>query len=178
MGNCQAIDAASLVIQHPSGRVERLYWPVTVSEVMRTNRGHYVALVIALQSPNSASTTAASDSSIDGSNRDGGGDGGLRITRVKLLRPTDTMVLGQAYRLITTEEVMKGLREKKYAKMMKKKEAAEIIAKSQDSSCDSDQEQKCERNRPNRQQGTQSSASAARPKTWRPSLQSISESAS
>ncbi|KAK9107982.1 hypothetical protein Scep_017722 [Stephania cephalantha] len=173
MGNCQAIDAASLVIQHPSGRVERLYWPVTVSEVMRTNRGHYVALVIALQSPNT--TTAGSDSSTDGSNRDGSGDGGLRITRVKLLRPTDTMVLGQAYRLITTEEVMKGLREKKYAKMMKKKEAAEIIEKSQSSSCDSDQGPKCERNR---QQRTQSSASAARPKTWRPSLQSISEFAS
>ncbi|PIA62180.1 hypothetical protein AQUCO_00200289v1 [Aquilegia coerulea] len=112
MGNCQAIDAASLVIQHPSGRVERFYWPLTVSEVMRVNQGHYVALVI---------TLGISSSPPEEEKAVNNGDG-VRFTRVKLLRPTDTLVLGKAYRLITTEEVMKGLWERKYAKMKKKNE--------------------------------------------------------
>ncbi|KAI3890873.1 hypothetical protein MKW92_014346 [Papaver armeniacum] len=46
MGNCQAIDAASLVIQHTNGREERLYWPVMAKEIMRLNPGYYVALII------------------------------------------------------------------------------------------------------------------------------------
>lgn len=45
MGNCQAAEAATVVVQHPGGRVERLYWATTAAEVMRANPGHYVALV-------------------------------------------------------------------------------------------------------------------------------------
>lgn len=51
MGNCQAVDAAALVIQHPSGKIERLYWPVSASEVMRTNPGYYLSLIIPLAVP-------------------------------------------------------------------------------------------------------------------------------
>ncbi|KAK9090492.1 hypothetical protein Sjap_023669 [Stephania japonica] len=51
MGNCQAIDAASMVLQHPNGRAERLYWPVTASEVMKMHPGHYVALIITICIP-------------------------------------------------------------------------------------------------------------------------------
>ena len=52
MGNCQAADAAAVVIQHPGdGKVERLHWPTTAADVMRRNPGHYVALVILRLSP-------------------------------------------------------------------------------------------------------------------------------
>lgn len=87
MGNCQAIDAAALVIQHPSGKIERLYWPVTVSEVMRTNPGHYVSLIIPL--PVSGEENQEQKT--------------VQFTRVKLLRPSDTLALGHAYRLVTTQ---------------------------------------------------------------------------
>ncbi|CAN1852714.1 hypothetical protein LINPERHAP1_LOCUS40736 [Linum perenne] len=86
MGNCQAIDAAALVIQHPCGKIERLYWQVTASEIMRLNPGHYVSLIIPL-SPGDLTTPAPA----------------VQFTRVKLLRPTDTLALGHAYRLVTTQ---------------------------------------------------------------------------
>lgn len=87
MGNCQAVDAAALVIQHPNGKIDRMYWPMTASEVMKMNPGHYVSLIIPLPI-----------SSDDNSN-----DKTVRFTRVKLLRQTDTLVLGRAYRLVTTQ---------------------------------------------------------------------------
>ncbi|GMQ10190.1 hypothetical protein CsSME_00053288 [Camellia sinensis var. sinensis] len=89
MGNCQAIDNATLAIQHPCGRVDKLYWPVNASEVMKMNPGHYVALLL-------TTTTTTTTGSHNSSNS-------VRITRIKLLRPTDTLILGQVYRLITTE---------------------------------------------------------------------------
>lgn len=93
MGNCQAIDAAALVIQHPDGRIERLYWPVTASEVMRTNPGHYVSLIIPLPSPPAFE-------------EDNGDPKAVRFTRVKLLRPSETLALGHAYRLITSQGIV------------------------------------------------------------------------
>lgn len=87
MGNCQAVDAAALVIQHPSGRIERMYWSVSASEVMKLNPGHYVSLIIPLPSDG-------------GENSD---DRTVRFTRVKLLRPSDRLVLGRAYRLVTSQ---------------------------------------------------------------------------
>lgn len=89
MGNCQAIDAAALVIQHPSGRIERMYWPVPASEVMRMNPGHYVSLIIPL--PVSSSEDNPQEQKT------------VQFTRVKLLRPSDTLALGHAYRLVTTQ---------------------------------------------------------------------------
>lgn len=75
MGNCQAAEAATVVIQHPGGnKLERFYWAVSASEVMNSNPGHYVALVIT--SP---------------------------VNQLKLLRPDDTLLIGQVYRLITFE---------------------------------------------------------------------------
>jgi len=89
MGNCQAVDAAALVIQHPSGKIERLYWPVSASEVMRTNPGYYVSLIIPLAVP-------------EGQNQD---QKTVLFTRVKLLRPNETLTLGHAYRLVTTQGI-------------------------------------------------------------------------
>uniref|UniRef100_A0A5B7CAJ9 Serine/threonine-protein kinase TAO3 n=1 Tax=Davidia involucrata TaxID=16924 RepID=A0A5B7CAJ9_DAVIN len=173
MGNCQVIDAAALVIQHPSGRIERTYWPVSVSEVMKMNPGHYVSLIIPLPISGQENTD----------------DKTVRFTRVKLLRPSDTLVLGHAYRLITSQEVMKVLRAKKYAKMKKNQpESAEKLqgdAEKQSSSCQaeaggSELEKTSQAMRQERLQQRPGSAkfTAARSKSWRSSLQSISEAGS
>ncbi|KAJ4711164.1 D-ribose-binding periplasmic [Melia azedarach] len=175
MGNCQAIDAAALVIQHPNGRIERLYWPVAASEVMRMNPGHYVSLIIPL--PNSVSEDEHEDQKT------------VRFTRVKLLRPTDTLALGHAYRLVTSEEVMKVLRAKKYAKTKQQQRessvensqtppekpisASKIEGKSDRGNAN--QGLKHEKHRP---RTTSVNSSAMRTKSWRPSLQSISEAGS
>ncbi|KAK4394620.1 hypothetical protein Sango_1616300 [Sesamum angolense] len=106
MGNCQAIDSATLVIQHPNGKADRLYWPVAASEIMKINPGHYVALLLTTTLYSSTAAAAANNNTTP-----------LRITRIKLLRPTDTLVLGHVYRLLTSQELMKGLWAKKQAKM-------------------------------------------------------------
>ncbi|KAF0915379.1 hypothetical protein E2562_035938 [Oryza meyeriana var. granulata] len=123
MGNCQAAEAAAVVIQHPGGKVERLYWPTTAADVMRTNPGHYVALVILRISADKAGDApAVSAASADVGDKPaaggaGGGGGGAKITRVKLLKPKDTLLLGQVYRLITSQEVTKALRARQNEKM-------------------------------------------------------------
>uniref|UniRef100_A0A453AJG2 Uncharacterized protein n=1 Tax=Aegilops tauschii subsp. strangulata TaxID=200361 RepID=A0A453AJG2_AEGTS len=92
MGNCQAADAAAVVIQHPGdGKVERLHWPATAADVMRRNPGHYVALVVLHHVDSEPGPAVA------------GERGGARITKIKLLKPKDTLLLGQVYRLITSQ---------------------------------------------------------------------------
>jgi hypothetical protein len=93
MGNCQAIDAAALVIQHPSGKIERLYWSVSASYVMRANPGHYVSLIMPLPQEQEGHN----------SNNNEEVKKAVLFTRVKLLKPEDTLTLGHAYRLITTQ---------------------------------------------------------------------------
>lgn len=179
MGNCQAIDAAALVIQHPNGRIERLYWPVAASEVMRMNPGHYVSLIIPLPS------SSVSDQEKQDHQKT------VRFTRVKLLRPSDTLSLGHAYRLVTSQEVMKVLRAKKYAKTKRQHQesvhensqavqekpigsGAETQRKPSDKE-DTNQVMKHDRPRP---MSAQVNQAAMRFKSWRPSLQSISEAGS
>ncbi|XP_019170607.1 PREDICTED: uncharacterized protein LOC109166166 [Ipomoea nil] len=164
MGNCQAVDAAALVIQHPSGRLERMYWPVTASEVMKLNPGHYVSLIIPLP-------IAAGEENSD--------ERAVRFTRVKLLRPTDTLVLGRAYRLVTNQEVMKVLRAKKNAKMkMKKKVCENLQGDSEKQQVLEDGNSEPEKNNQDTRYRQRSGQPIARTKSWRPSLQSISESVS
>ncbi|KAL0538973.1 hypothetical protein IC582_023147 [Cucumis melo] len=169
MGNCQAVDAAALVIQHPSGRIERLYWPVVASEVMRTNPGHYVSLIIPL--PQSEDDNSEPKT--------------VRFTRVKLLRPNDTLALGHAYRLVTTQEVMKVLRAKKYAKSKKplpeseEKPQTEMEKRSAgDEEEDTEKNQQVVKHERHRIRTPVANTTAARSRAWRPSLQSISEAAS
>ncbi|KAG6650865.1 hypothetical protein I3843_06G067600 [Carya illinoinensis] len=175
MGNCQAIDAAALVIQHPSGKIERLYWPVSVSEVMKTNPGHYVSLIIPLP--------ASEDDQDQDKTKT------VRFTRVKLLRPTDTLALGHAYRLVTTQEVMKVLRAKKFAKTKQRQEVesaemSQTVSEKQtpgfEAEGKSDKEKKYQVMRHERQRVRTPSMSSAvmRSKSWRPSLLSISEAGS
>ncbi|CAN8306659.1 unnamed protein product [Cochlearia groenlandica] len=106
MGNCQAVDTSRILIQHPNGKEEKLSCPVSASYVMKMNPGHCVSLLI---STTALSTTASSAAHT----------GPLRLTRIKLLRPTDSLVLGHVYRLITTKEVIKGLIAKKCSKLKK-----------------------------------------------------------
>lgn len=173
MGNCQAVDAAALVIQHPCGKQERMYWSISASEVMKMNPGHYVSLIIPLP---------VSDD--DQENPDGKKT--VRFTRVKLLRPTDTLVLGRAYRLVTTQEVMKVLRAKKHAKMKKNQsESTENLEMNSETriaslklgagkaTSEKKQARKTERHQSRSGHANQA---AQRSKSWRPSLQSISES--
>ncbi|GAU28705.1 hypothetical protein TSUD_216120 [Trifolium subterraneum] len=112
MGNCQAIDAATLVIQQPNGKIERFYSSINANQVMKMNPGHCVALLI--------STTIYPNKNIENCPKNNNSDtktNPVRLTRIKLLKPTDDLLLGHVYRLIKTQEVMKGLREKKQAKM-------------------------------------------------------------
>jgi len=96
MGNCQAVDTATLVIQQPNGKVERLYWPVSASEVMKTNPDHYVALLI-------STTLCSSKDNENCSSKSDNTTNPVRLTRIKLLKPTDTLMLGQVYRLISAQ---------------------------------------------------------------------------
>lgn len=188
MGNCQAIDAAALVIQHPSGRIERLYWPISASEVMRLNPGHYVSLIIPLPASNSDSASASDHQQEQEIQEHKTCASTVRFTRVKLLRANETLALGHAYRLVTTQEVMKVLRAKKYAKT-KKQQVESLLERStpQKQSSSSEAEDKedmnhatnHERRRPRTASGNAAAAAAAmRSKSWRPSLQSISEAGS
>lgn len=205
MGNCQATDAAAVVIQHPGGRVERLYWPTPASEVMRSNPGHYVALITLCrlsQDPPQYEHGAASTAAAAGGASAGASTGeGVRFTRVRLLRPKDTLVLGQVYRLVTSQEVIKGLRARKQEKMRVQMELLKKQRQQQqqhhdrqqyerwkaacsdqgsDSSTggtlqDADKDSQAARqDRSSRHRAAQ----PGRPRQWRPSLQSISEAAS
>ncbi|KAK4399741.1 hypothetical protein Sango_1080200 [Sesamum angolense] len=182
MGNCQAVDAAALVIQHPSGKQERMYWPVAASEVMKMNPGHYVSLIIPLP--------------ISGEGQENSDDNKtVRFTHVKLLRPSDTLVLAGPIGLSPLKlwdfaaEVMKVLRAKKHAKMKKRhSESGEALQmnsekKSTSSECEPGKSASNKNNqatRPDRhlQRSGSTNFAAGRPKSWRPSLQSISESGS
>ncbi|GMN45828.1 hypothetical protein TIFTF001_015017 [Ficus carica] len=198
MGNCQAIDAATLVIQYPSGKVDKLYWPVSASEIMKTNPGHYVALLISTtlcpSNPSdhihvNTNTNTTNTTKLDPNNfiassniNNNNNNGPVRLTRIKLLRPTDTLVLGQVYRLITTQEVMKGLWAKKQAKLKRNSQTEKPVAAIKGSEMvDKEVHQviKQERHRPRTATSSATaSAATARPRTWQPSLHSISEAAS
>lgn len=185
MGNCQAAEAAAVVIQHPGGKVERLYWPTAAADVMRTNPGHYVALVILRVSADKAAGDAAAvaAAAAGGGGAAAGGSGGAKITRVKILKPKDTLLLGQVYRLITSQEVTKALRARKNEKM----ERCEAIRQqheqlrrgeplgdgAEQSACDQDAKREKDRHR---SYGAPP-AGSGRGRHWRPSLQSISEAA-
>ncbi|XP_018820890.1 uncharacterized protein LOC108991183 [Juglans regia] len=185
MGNCQAIDAATLAVQHPSGKVDTFYWPMSANEIMKMNPGHYVALLISTSL--CPSNNGREDNSQVKNKNSNKNLLQVRLTKIKLLRPTETLVLGQVYRLITTQEVMKGLWEKKQAKMMKNQsESAEMPErvkdkpKSRPETAARNHVTTHERERQGSRTVVASSTTSAtaRPRTWQPSLKSISEAAS
>ncbi|KAK9669390.1 hypothetical protein RND81_13G126600 [Saponaria officinalis] len=182
MGNCQAIDAASLVIEHQNGKVDKMYLPISASQVMKMNPGHYVALLITTTVCHTKTETTDSSNATDKKGNSITGRNSVRITRVKLLRPVDTLALGHVYRLISTQEAMKGLVAKKQAKLRKNgielanseglQEAEKLVKKFQ-------QDKKQQVSRQGHRSRTTSNAKGggtrSRPKTWQPSLNSISE---
>ncbi|KAI3454539.1 hypothetical protein Pfo_011202 [Paulownia fortunei] len=191
MGNCQAIDSATLVIQHPSGKVDKLYWPVAASEIMKMNPGHYVALLLTttLYSSTAAAAAAAATTNKNSSTVNNNNIP-LRITRIKLLRPTDTLVLGHVYRLVTSQEVMKGLWAKKqaktkqqqpgcaekYGKIITEKISSDFEAVIRKTEMEKTKQVKHERHRSRNNTPVNSAVSKSR--AWQPSLKSISEAGS
>ncbi|KAG0470633.1 hypothetical protein HPP92_016735 [Vanilla planifolia] len=170
MGNCQATDAAAVVIQHADGRVERLYWPTSAGEVMRCNPGYYVALITFCFSGDVRDTAKAEASSTGG----GGGVGpgsSLRLARARLLKHKDILLIGQVYRLVTSQEVTKALQARKHERT--RKVQAEQMKKRQNS----------QQQRPRVEEGVVQLAKHERERQrssrqWQPSLQSISEAGS
>lgn len=167
MGNCQAAEAATVVIQHPEGRIQRLYWPTTAKEVMKCNPGHHVALVI-------TQCIAQEDQ--------GGGDGGggmaaLRCTRVRLLKPDHMLLIGQVYRLIPEQEATKAIKARKndilrrrQSELIKKHQEIEDTIRTDEIT---QENQEISREPTHRQKGT--SGSMARTRQWHPALRSIAE---
>ncbi|KAK8270893.1 hypothetical protein V6Z12_D11G227400 [Gossypium hirsutum] len=100
MGNCQAAEAATVVIHHPGNKIERIYHPVSLNEIMTSNPGHYIALVL-------TSPTLKNQH-------------GMPLKQLKLLKPDDTLLIGHVYRLISFEvDVKKEFAAKKCAKLGK-----------------------------------------------------------
>ncbi|KAF8112574.1 hypothetical protein N665_0063s0060 [Sinapis alba] len=159
MGNCQAVETATAVLERPDGKSERFYSTVSASEVIKSHHGHHVALLISSTVPNG---------------------GSLRVTRIKLLRPSDNLLLGHVYRLISSEEVMKGLRAKKSEKMKKihgefsvEEEEINPLTLRSESAFDKDSQRKIHE----KQRGINTGATN-KVRAWQPSLQSIAESTS
>lgn len=101
MGNCQAAEVATVLIQHPGeGRTERAYWALSAGSVMAANPGHYVAAVIT-SPPDPSSAGAAAPP----------------VKHLKLLRPDDTLLLGRVYRLVSFEEVLREFTAKRHVKL-------------------------------------------------------------
>jgi hypothetical protein len=87
MGNCQATtDVVGVLVEHPDGRVERLFWSLTARQLMLQYPGNYVALVPSapVQADHKAQPRIASD-------------------KMKLLPPDATLLIGQHYRLVSFE---------------------------------------------------------------------------
>ncbi|WOK92367.1 hypothetical protein Cni_G01058 [Canna indica] len=106
MGNCQAADAATVVIQHPDGKLEKAYWSLPATQVMAANPGHYVAVIITV--PHAPST----------SDHGGGATGDRKPARyLKLLRPDDTLLIGHVYRLVSFEEVLRQFASKRNGRL-------------------------------------------------------------
>ncbi|CAL0330150.1 unnamed protein product [Lupinus luteus] len=171
MGNCQAIDTATLVIQQPNGKVEKLYWPVSASEVMNTNPGHYVALLIST----TLCTSKDKQNCPNNTHNNNNNNNSVRLTRIKLLKPTDTLVLGQVYRLVSAQDVMKGIWAKKQAKMNKNLPESEHKSDQVKEKPVDNQETKPEKHGSRKTASTNASSTASKSRMWQPSLHSISE---
>lgn len=106
MGNCQAAEIAAVVLQHPgNAKVDRMYWPISANEVMSSNPGYYVALVV--EPSHNVSGNAHPPLALAAKHQ------------LKLLRPTDILHVGHVYRLITFEDVIKEFSAKKSVKLGK-----------------------------------------------------------
>ncbi|WVZ73716.1 hypothetical protein U9M48_021995 [Paspalum notatum var. saurae] len=179
MGNCQAAEAATVMLQHPGGRVERLYFATSAAEVMRANPGHYVALV----------TLRVAEERQDAP---GGERRTVRLTRVKLLKPKETLMLGH-YSLPRTHhgcllaaaaaEVTKAVQARKEEKQRKAEQRLleSRLSKATTGAAEEEEDDEAALDASLDQLARQDSgnrSSSARHRQWRPSLQSIDEATS
>ncbi|KAJ6831341.1 uncharacterized protein M6B38_349535 [Iris pallida] len=158
MGNCQASEAATVVIQHPEGKTERLYWPTPAAEVMKSNPGHHVALVTLCVAEAKSGGGGESRSSV-------------RFTHVRLLKPKDMLLVGKVYKLITSQEVSKALRQRRH--LEKHRQLQQSTSRGGGEAAQTDRTAEAQAGKQERPRAAKSSAAATR--QWRPSLQSISE---
>ncbi|KAH0468081.1 hypothetical protein IEQ34_003114 [Dendrobium chrysotoxum] len=166
MGNCQAAEAAAVLIQHPSGPSEKFYHSLSASKVMASNPGHYVAVIITSRSnPNSSVSASAAP-----------------VKYLKLLRPDDTLHVGYIYRLISFQEVLSVFKSKKKVRLSKLIVGCKDKRKSSESKGGGDRAAESSANSPpataaeddGRQCG-EGTVSLLRPSQWRPALESITE---
>ncbi|KAL1551264.1 hypothetical protein AAHA92_19129 [Salvia divinorum] len=138
-------------------------------EIMKINPGHYVALLL---------TTTLYSSAAAASKEAPNNNTPLRVTRIKLLRHTDSLLLGHVYRLVTSQEVMKGLWAKKQAKMQQKNGN---VTEKNISDCEALARRKDDAKKNNNQErhrsrsSTQVNSVASKSRAWQPALNSISE---
>ncbi|KAI6695100.1 hypothetical protein NL676_022810 [Syzygium grande] len=95
MGNCQAAEAAAVAIHHPTGtKVERIHCEP-------------------------GALCRAPDSRLSSGGGSSKGESGSPSRQLRLLRPDDTLHIGQVYRLISFEDVLKEFAAKKCVKLGK-----------------------------------------------------------
>ncbi|XP_072972011.1 uncharacterized protein [Typha angustifolia] len=181
MGNCQAAETATAVIQHPGGYTERIYWPLTASHVMASNPGHYVAVIV---------TTAPSNS-----NNGNSSDAAPAVQHLKLLRPDDTLLIGHVYRLVSFEEVLKVFGSKRSVKLstllrherkrkIKQQESDAAGGRGESGSSEMVMESETQEDKvmgldaSNGSTGIATTSRMTRYCQWRPTLQSIAEAGS
>ncbi|CAA0826754.1 Unknown protein [Striga hermonthica] len=162
-----------------------MFVPIAANEIMKLNPGHYVALLLTTTLYSSAAgataTATAAKNNANGVNNDKNAP--LRVTRIKLLRPTDTLALGHVYRLVTSQDVRKGLMAKKQKmneKMATEKTNSELEAvNSKNHDLEKKKQVKHERHRSRSNTvPVIKSTAMSKSRAWQPSLRSISESGS
>lgn len=168
-----------MVVQHPGGRVERLYWATSAAEVMRANPGHYVAVVtlrVVEEKPPHHPHPGHQQQR----------RGTVRLTRVKLLKPRDTLQLGHAYRLIAVAEVSRAVQARKEEKT-RRAQQQQLLGESKQAAggrsaasagddqalADESLDQLEHQDRDSHHRSN--SATSSRHRQWRPSLHSIAE---
>lgn len=87
MGNCHAVDPVCATVEHPSGKVDKIYFSSSARQLMLRYPGHYVAL---LPPP----PTSPADGSTPHMKR-----------KLKLLPPDSMLNIGSCYRLVSFEEM-------------------------------------------------------------------------
>ncbi|XP_074574610.1 uncharacterized protein LOC141831038 [Curcuma longa] len=167
MGNCQTIDVATVVIQHPDGTTQKANCPLSASHIMAANPCHYVALIITViaqrRSSSAASAAAATDELC-----------GKAVRYLKLLAPDEPLQVGHFYRLVSFEDVLREFGTKRQVRLSKllatKKEiikrscTGESDASASSQSVADEEEGRGEIGVRSTKQGQ-----------WRPTLQTISE---
>lgn len=84
MGNCHAVDPVCATVEHPNGKVEKLYFSSSAQQLMLQYPGHYVALVSPPPTPIA--------------------DCPAHVKRkLKLLPPGTMLNIGSCYRLVSFE---------------------------------------------------------------------------